>query len=280
MTALHNIKLTFLGTGTSTGIPVLGCTCEVCTSNDPRDKRLRCSVYIEVNGLHLLIDSGPDFRYQAMRANIKQVDAVLYTHHHFDHVFGMEDLRPYFFYNGNPIPCYLSPNIGTVLKNMFGYIFQDGTYPGVPKMQLQPVSGPFEVFGRYSFDVALPDGAPISMENTDRSVRVIPIPLLHGALPIYGYRIGNMAYLTDTSTIPDASFELLKDLDILVLDALRQQEHHSHFSITQAVDAANRIGAKQTYFIHMTHQVLHEREETALPPHMHFAFDGLTLAST
>ncbi|MBL7976732.1 MAG: MBL fold metallo-hydrolase [Bacteroidetes Order II. Incertae sedis bacterium] len=277
MTDPHKIKITFLGTGTSTGVPVLGCTCEICTSTDPRDKRLRCSAFIEVNGLHLLIDSGPDFRYQAMRAQIKQVDAVLYTHHHYDHVFGMEDLRPYFFYNPHPIPCYVAPNVGQVLQTMFGYIFQDGSYPGVPKMVLRSVSAPFEVSGRYSFDVALPDGTPLHQENTDCKVSITPIPLFHGALPIYGYRIGNMAYLTDTSAIPESSMTLLKGLDLLVLDALRPQEHHSHFSIAQAIEAATQIGAKRTYFIHMTHQVLHEREEALLPSHIRFAFDGLML---
>lgn len=271
------MRVTLLGTGTSTGVPVLGCTCEVCTSLDLRDQRLRCAAFIEVNGLHIVIDTGPDFRLQALRHQIRQVDAVLFTHHHFDHVVGMEDLRPYLFYNPNPIPCYTSPDTARYLQHMFGYIFEDGSYPGVPKLTLKPVLTAFEAVGRYGEGTNLANAKPPSRLNETECVQILPIPIFHGKLPIYGYRIGGFAYLTDCSEIPESSFGLLKGLEILVLDALRPTPHPTHFSIAQAVAAAERIGAKETYFIHMAHQVLHERETAGLPAHMFLAYDGLVL---
>lgn len=270
-------RVTFLGTGTSTGVPVVGCTCAVCTSSDPRDQRLRCSAYVEVGGLHIMLDSGPDFRQQALTHRIRQVDAVLITHHHYDHVFGMEDLRPFFFYNSATLPCFASPLTSDVLRNMFAYIFSDGSYPGIPKLALHPVTENFVINGRYDAQTCFPNGDPIQTTNHDQRIEVQPIPVLHGKLPIYGYRIGDFAYLTDTSHIPESSFHALQGLDVLVLDALREQPHHSHFSIAQAVQAARRIGARRTYFIHMTHQVLHETIQAQLPSGMFLAHDGLCI---
>ena len=257
------IQIVILGTGTSTGVPVIGCSCDVCMSDDPRDKRLRCSCYVKTHGVELIIDVGPDFRTQAMRAGISNVDAVLITHHHFDHVVGLDDLRPFLFENRTAIPCYASPNTVEILNRMFGYIFRDGTYPGTPNLVLNAVDESFQVTSR-----------------TKESVKstVIPVPAEHGDLMIYGYRIGKFAYLTDTSRVPDESLPLLQDLDVLVLDALRHRPHSMHLTISQAVDVAQQIGARQTYFIHMAHSVLHAKEDAKLPDRVSFAYDGLSFS--
>ena len=255
--------VTLLGTGTSTGVPVLGCDCDVCQSNDPRDKRTRCSCYIRVNGLGLLIDTGPDFRAQAMREDIDRVDAVLYTHHHFDHVVGIDDLRPFFFQNRRLLPCYTSEETEAVLRRNKEYIFRSEPYPGAPNLELRRArSGQaFRVVSRY--------------EN-DASVRVTPIEAYHGELPVLGYRVGDFAYLTDINRIPDRSWAHLQDLDVLVLDALRPTKHRTHFSFDEAVDVAQRLDPRQTYFIHMTHNALHAEACAALPDGIDLGYDGLT----
>lgn len=256
------MKVTLLGTGTSTGIPVIGCDCRVCKSDDPRDKRLRCACYIEVNGVHLLIDAGPDLRIQALRASMQKVDAVLLTHHHFDHVVGLDDLRPFFFDNRAPIPCFANEDTVTTLKSMFGYIFEDGSYPGVSKLELRQIDGRFEVQGRY---------------NPADSVEITPIHVFHGNTPVLAFRIGNFAYVTDTNQIPEDSFALLEGVEVLVLDALRHEPHRTHYTIAEAVEISRRINAKETYFIHMTHSLLHAEEDAKLPEGMHLGYDGLCL---
>lgn len=257
------IHIIILGTGTSTGIPVIGCSCPVCLSDDPRDKRLRCSCYVKAQGVDLIIDVGPDFRAQAIRAGIANVDAVLITHHHFDHVVGLDDLRPFLFENRTAIPCYTSPNSAEVLDRMFAYIFRDGTYPGTPNLELKAVEESFQVASR---------------DDERKKTTVIPVPVEHGDFLIYGYRIGNFAYLTDTSGVPDESVSLLQDLDVLVLDALRHRPHSKHLTISQAVEVAQQIGARQTYFIHMAHSVLHADEDAKLPDGVAFAYDGLSFS--
>ncbi|NNF59627.1 MAG: MBL fold metallo-hydrolase [Rhodothermaceae bacterium] len=263
---MTGLQVTLLGTGTSTGIPVVGCSCRVCTSADPRDQRLRCAAYVvaetEAGPVHLVIDTGPDFRQQALRFGIEAVDAVLITHHHFDHVVGLDDLRPFFFRNRKPIPVYAPPDTAAVLGEMFSYIFRDGTYPGIAKLDLHEVAESWMVTSR---------------EGAGAAVEVTPIPAFHGTLPLYGYRIGRFAYLTDVSTIPEASLPLLEDLDVLVLDALRHEPHPTHFTIEEAVAMAQRIGARATYFIHMTHSLLHAETDAALPEGIHLAHDGLRL---
>lgn len=256
------MTVTFLGTGTSTGVPVIGCCCDVCQSSDPRDKRTRTSCHIQVDGLDILIDTGPDFRRQALRENLKRVDAVLLTHHHFDHVVGMDDLRPFFFDNKRPIPCYGRSNTTKVVSSMFTHIFGPNRYPGAARLELETVHGPFQVHGRYADNAG--------------TVRVTPIEAVHGTLPLYGYRIGRFAYLTDTSDIPEASFDVLDDLDVLVLDGLRHESHPTHFSIPEAIQTARRIGARQTYLVHMTHSVLHAHEDERLPDGINLAYDGLS----
>jgi phosphoribosyl 1,2-cyclic phosphate phosphodiesterase len=256
------LRVTLLGTGTSTGIPVIGCACRVCRSTDPRDTRSRCACLVETDDLTLLIDTGPDFRQQALREGINRVDAVLYTHHHFDHVAGLDDLRPFFFRNKQPIPCYARANVAAVLRERFDYIFKDGTYPGLPRVYLHEVDGPFLVESRY---------------GTGAFLEVTPIDVYHGKLPMYGYRIGRFAYLTDTNHLPEISFDLLHGLDVLILDALRTESHPTHFSFDEAVAVARRIGARQTYFIHMTHSVLHAEIDATLPDGIALGYDGLSV---
>ena len=255
------MRVTLLGTGTSTGIPVIGCTCRVCTSDDPRDQRLRCACLIETQDLTLLIDAGPDLRTQLLRAGTRKMDAVLMTHHHFDHVVGLDDLRPFFFANATPITCYAQPQTAGIMRQMFSYIFQDGSYPGVAKLQLQEVTESFEVQGRYD----QPSG-----------VRVQPIEAYHGNLPLFGYRVGGFAYLTDVSRIPESSFAHLQDLDVLVISALRHKPHRSHFTIAESLEVAARIGARQTYFTHMSHFIKHAEEEEKLPSGVSFGYDTLS----
>lgn len=256
-----SLTVTLLGTGTSTGVPVLGCTCPVCTSEDPRDTRTRCACYVRIGPMGLLIDTGPDFRHQALREGIDRVDAVCYTHHHFDHIVGLDDLRPFFFQNHRRMPCYTHPDTAAVLRRNYDYIFGRKPYPGTGNVEIEIVTGPFEVPSRAD------DAAPVPVD---------PILLYHGDTPVYGYRIGRFAYLTDVNTIPEPSYAGLENIDVLVLDALRPDPHRTHFSFDEAVAAARRIGARQTYFVHMTHAVRHAEANGRLPEGVQLGYDGLT----
>ena len=255
------LTVTLLGTGTSTGVPVIGCGCEVCTSADSKDDRTRCSCYVQAGDVCLLIDTGPDFRRQALREDINRIDAVCYTHHHFDHVVGLDDLRPFFFQNRRVMPCYTHADTAAVLRRNYDYIFGGDPYPGAANVSLETVDGPFAVPSRYD------DAEPVPVD---------PILLRHGNMPVYGYRIGGFAYLTDVSEIPEPSYDGLDDLDVLVLDALRPKSHPTHFSFEEAVAVARRIGARQTYFVHMTHNVRHAEANARLPDDVQLAYDGLT----
>ncbi|MEM1041826.1 MAG: MBL fold metallo-hydrolase [Bacteroidota bacterium] len=258
--------MTLLGTGTSTGVPVIGCGCRVCTSADPRDARMRCAAHVvaetEHGPVHLQIDIGPDFRQQALRFGVSRVDALLFTHHHFDHVVGLDDLRPFFFGNRAAVPAYASPVTAGVLREMFRYIFER-TYPGASVLDLHEAAGPFTVPSRYDAEAA---------------VTVEPLEAFHGDLPVLGYRVGRFAYLTDVNRIPEATFEKLVALDVLVLDGLRREPHPTHFTFDEAVAAARRIGARQTYFIHMTHGALHAEIDAELPDGIALGYDGLTFS--
>lgn len=258
----RSLRATLLGTGTSTGVPIPGCDCEVCCSSDPRDRRLRCSCYVESNGLHVLIDTGPDLRQQCLNYDIRKVDAVLYTHEHFDHVAGLDDLRPFLIWNRAPLPCFAGERTYAELRRRYDYIFVDGTYPGVPKLDLRTIEGKFAVSSRH---------------GDDRTLEVEPVTAYHGNLPILGFRMGRFAYMTDVSRLPDESVARLQGLDVLVLSALRQQSHPTHFSFSEAIEAARRIGAQKTYFIHMTHNILHVRDQPLLPDGMWLAYDGMVL---
>lgn len=247
------MKVTILGSGTSTGVPMVGCSCPVCTSDDPRDKRTRTSLLVENNDKYILVDTATDLRTQAIRERIPTIDAVLYTHPHADHIHGIDDLRGFHFISRRIIPCYATSETLAEIDSKFSYIFTG--HPGYGYHQLlepHPLDGPLSLFG----------------------VNITPVPLLHGSMPSTGFRFGNFAYLTDCSSIPEASMQLLTGLDILVIDALRRTPHPHHFNFESAMDISGQIGARQTYFTHLTHEISH-REETQLPEGIFLAFDGL-----
>lgn len=256
------MKITVLGSGTSTGVPEIGCTCPVCTSTDSRDKRLRCSGLVEVNGVRILIDCGPDFREQMIRLNdFKAIDAVLVTHEHYDHVGGLDDLRP--FCRFRDVPVYAEAYMAQHLRERIPYCFTEHPYPGVPRIVLE------EVVPGQSFTVSNMEG---------NQVEILPLRIMHGKLPILGYRIGRMAWITDMLTMPEAEYEHLQGLDVLVMNALREKPHPTHQTLAEAIGNVKRLTPKETYFIHMSHHVgLHAEIGSLLPPNMHFAYDGLTI---
>lgn len=261
------LTVTLLGTGTSTGVPIIGCDCRTCTSDDPRDDRMRTSAHVVVHtkagDVHLQIDTGPDFRMQALRFGVAVVDALLVTHEHFDHIVGLDDLRPFFFQDPSPIPVFAQPSTADALRAMFRYVFER-TYPGSSRLDLHEVAeAPFTVASR-----TMPEA----------QVRVTPIPAKHGAIPVLGFRIGAFAYLTDVNAIPEASLRQLDGVDTLVLDGLRRTPHPTHFTFDDAIATARRVGARDTVFVHMTHSVLHTEDDATLPEGIRLGFDGLVLS--
>lgn len=251
------MKLTFLGTGTSTGNPEIGCRCEVCTSTDKRDWRMRSSALVETGGRKLLIDCGPDFRWQALTNGIDRLDGVLLTHEHYDHVGGLDDLRPFCRHHAE-VNIYAEKNVADAVRSRIPYVFQENPYPGVPRLRLH------EITAGTLFRVA--------------DIDVLPVRVMHGRLPILGYRIGNMAYLTDLKWLPEEEYPKLQHLDLLVIDALRETEHPSHACVNEALHIAGRLDPAQTYLIHMSHKIgLHAEVEKKLPPHVFYSFDGLTV---
>jgi phosphoribosyl 1,2-cyclic phosphate phosphodiesterase len=250
------VKVTFLGTGTSTGVPVPTCGCAVCRSDDPRDKRLRPSVLLEWDGRKVLIDTGTDLRAQALAFEIERLDAVLYTHAHADHVFGLDELRLFNWRMGGAMPVYGSPITLAAIRRTFWYVFEDvEAGGGKPLLEMHAVEGPFELLGR----------------------TIVPVPVEHGRLPVTGWRIGRFAYLTDVSAIPDSSYPLLAGLDVLVLSALRHRPHPTHLHLSRALDEAARIGAARTLFTHIAHEIAHAAVEPTLPAGVELAYDGLTV---
>ena len=252
------VRITFLGTGTSAGVPVIGCECATCRSTNPRDKRWRPSIFLRLDDdISVLVDASPDLRAQALAFKLKKIDAILLTHAHADHVLGLDDVRVFNFRQRAAIPCYGTVYTLDRVRQMFAYVFDPNTPRGggLPQLALSSLVGPFSL-GRST---------------------VIPVPLLHGTLPVLGFRIGAFAYLTDCSEIPSSSWPLLAGLDVLVLDALRHKPHPTHFTIEQAVSVARRIGAARTYFTHMTHDLPHEETCADLPDGMALAHDGLEL---
>jgi len=250
------MRVTFLGTGTSTGVPVPTCDCRVCTSDDPRDERLRPSVRIEWPGASLLIDTATDLREQALRHGIRRIDAVLYTHAHADHILGLDELRLYNWRQRGAIPVYGSPKTIEALRKTFWYVFDDQPVESTkPAIETHTVDGPFTLLGR----------------------RIVPVPLYHGSMPILGFRIGRMAYLTDVSRIPEASYSMLGDLDLLVLNALRERPHPTHLTIDQAIAEAERIGAQRTVLTHLSHEVHHATHSARLPRGVELTYDGMCL---
>ena len=257
--------LTFLGTGTSMGVPTLGCKCAVCTSavspdGDPRNRRTRPSIRLDFNGKTVLIDTGPDFHAQALRERLTQVDAVFYTHHHADHILGMDDLRPLSFRAPEGIPLFADANTETILRRVFHYTFRtEDRYATSARVTLNP----------------LPEGA--GAEIPLFGARFQRIPVTHGRETITGYRFGSAAYLTDMSDIPDESLPYLQDLDILILDALRPQPHPSHSHLAKSIAFVERLKPKRAFFTHMSHELDHAATELTLPNHIRLAYDGLQL---
>ena len=246
-----------LGVGSSAGTPVIGCQCQTCRSNNPKNKRLRCSAAIMTDqGDVILIDTGPDLRAQSLRAELTRADAVLYTHTHADHLHGIDDLRAFCQIQKKQIPLYGKSDAMQHIQDKFGYAIRPvGDFWDLPVLSLNPITGPFELFG----------------------LTITPIPVKHGYSDILGYRIGNMAYLTDVSDIPASSMSLLKNLDILMLDCLRYTPHYTHINVEQSLAFAGQINALDTYLIHMTHDIDYDKLSTELPDHIHVAFDGLKL---
>jgi phosphoribosyl 1,2-cyclic phosphate phosphodiesterase len=250
-------KITVLGSGTSVGVPTIGCHCDVCTSKDARDKRLRPSVLVSYEDRNVLIDTTPDLRTQALRARIERLDAVIFTHSHADHLMGLDDVRPFNFRQKGQIPIFASPETMAAIQRCFQYIFDSGNKESnVPKLDARILDGtPFDVFG---------------MEFT-------PVPILHGSQTIYGFRFGGAAYLTDHSEIPESSMDMLKGLDVLFLDALRYKPHPTHSTVERSIRTVDELAPHRAFFTHICHDLGHERAESMLPPHIRLAYDGLEI---
>lgn len=251
-------RVTFLGTGTSHGVPMIGCTCATCHSADPRDRRLRPSIYVQIdNGPAVLVDTGTDLRQQALMHELTRVDAILYTHSHADHVMGIDEVRRFNMLQRGAIPAYADARTVADLRRTFGYIFDapDQSGGGIPQIDLHTIDGPFDL-------------GPL---------HVMPVPIFHGRRPILGFRFGSFAYLTDCNGIPDASFGLLQDLDVLVLDALRHRPHPTHYTVAEALEAVERVKPNRTFFTHICHDLPHAATNATLPRGVELAFDGLAL---
>ncbi|MBR2400821.1 MAG: MBL fold metallo-hydrolase [Tidjanibacter sp.] len=251
------LKLTFLGTGTSQGVPMIGCHCAVCHSADPRDKRLRSSAMIENNDTRVVIDAGPDFRYQMLRAGVDNIDAILLTHQHTDHIMGLDDVRAFNYFCRKSIVVCATEEVERVVRKNFDYAFEEKPYPGAPKITLQRI-----------------DTEPFTIG----SMEIVPIRGRHFTLPVTGYRIGPIAYLTDFNHIESEELEKLKGVEVLVINALRHEPHISHFTLDEATEIARKVGATKSYFTHMSHQIgLHAEQEPQLPEGMFMAYDTLTI---
>ena len=238
---------------------MIGCDCEVCTSADSRDRRTRPAVLFSFDNRNLLVDTPPELRLQCIACEVRQVDAILFTHHHADHITGLDDVRRFNWLQSGPLTLYGSADTMQRVRHAFAYAFEDDPdYPSAkPDLRSEVIDGPFELFGR----------------------TVIPIPLMHGPLPVFGFRVGNIAYCTDCNAVPDSSRKLLEGLDVLVLDGLRRRPHPTHFNLDEAIAEAERIGARRTYFTHIAHELPHAETNAGLPEGMELAYDGLVCES-
>jgi phosphoribosyl 1,2-cyclic phosphate phosphodiesterase len=258
--ALNSFNVTFLGTGTSQGIPLIGCECSVCSSKDKCDKRLRSSILIEINGKNYSVDAGPDFRYQMLRENVKQLEGILFTHEHKDHVAGLDDVRPFNYLNNRDMDIYCDDLVERALKRDFFYAFSEVKYPGVPRLNL----------------IHIDKDTPFFLQD---EVKVTPIEVLHYNLPVLGFRIENFTYITDCKTISEEELEKIKGTEIFVINALREEEHISHLNLQEALEFIERIQPKQAYLTHISHH-LGKNEDLVkkLPSNVLPAYDGLKLA--
>ena len=249
-------KVTVLGSGTSQGVPVIACECKVCRSDDVRDKRLRSSIMVETNNHFFVIDTGPDFRQQMLRHSVKKIMAVLYTHEHKDHVAGLDDIRAFNFALKKDIDIYAEMRVQKALKREYAYIFSENKYPGIPQIQMHTIiNRVFEIEG----------------------VSIIPVRIMHHKLPVFGFRFGKFAYLTDLKSVPEEEKEKLLDLDVLILAALRKEAHLSHMNLEEALELIKELSPRRTYLTHLSHNFgLHAEEEKKLPADVWIAFDGLT----
>ena len=252
------MTITFLGTGTSQGVPVIACNCEVCTSADPRDNRLRTSIFIEGEGKVIVIDSGPDFRYQMLRAKVQHLDAIVFTHEHKDHIAGLDDIRAFNYKQSGPVDVYADLRVQASLKREFHYIFDEFKYPGIPQLNLRTIgSGTFNI-GKINFT---------------------PIEVMHHKLPVLGFRIKDFTYITDAKTVSETEKEKIKGSKILVINALQKQNHISHFTLDEAIAFAEEMGAGKTYFTHISHRLgRHGAVSEMLPGNVELAWDGLKLS--
>ena len=257
MSSTGDMKVTFLGTGTSQGVPVIACKCPVCRSTDTRDKRLRTSAMIETAGKVIVIDTGPDFRQQMLRARVDQLDAILYTHDHKDHIAGLDDVRAFNFIHQRAVDVYLEERVVPSIKREFSYIFAENKYPGIPQINLNTIDD-------FAFSAS--------------DIGVIPIRAFHYRLPVIGFRIGDFTYITDANYIPEEEKEKIAGSRYLVISALRKQKHISHFSLPEAVKLINEFGPRRGYITHISHQMgLHREVQKELPPNIKLAYDGLTV---
>jgi len=250
------VKITFLGTGTSQGVPVIACDCKTCLSDDYRDKRLRTSVLVEIDETILVIDAGPDFRQQMLRENVKRLDAIILTHEHKDHISGMDDVRAFNYKSQDAIDIFAEERVQKAVRKDYSYVFAEYQYPGIPKMRLNPVTD-------YGFAI--------------NGIHVIPLRVFHYRLPVYGFRIGDFAYITDANYIPEETKEKLYGVKYLVLNALRKEKHISHFSLREATDIIREISPRKSFITHISHQMgLHREVTTTLPTEIMLAYDGLS----
>jgi len=248
------VKITFLGTGTSQGVPVIACDCKTCLSDDYRDKRLRTSVLIEIDETILVIDAGPDFRQQMLRENVKRLDAIILTHEHKDHISGMDDVRAFNYKSQDAIDIFAEERVQKAVRKEYSYVFAEYQYPGVPKMRLNPVND-------YGFTI--------------KGINLIPLRVFHYRLPVYGFRIGDFAYITDANYIPEETKERLFGVKYFVINALRKEKHISHFSLREAIDIVREVSPRKAFITHISHQMgLHKEITATLPPEIMLAFDG------
>ncbi len=256
MTSAKDLKIeaTFLGTGTSQGVPVVACDCDVCKSTDIKDKRLRSSLLLNINGENLVIDAGPDFRQQMLREKVMTLRAILLTHEHVDHIFGLDDIRSYNWVQKKTMEIFAEKRVQDAIKRIFNYVFAEYKYPGIPKMRLKDVSN-----------------APLDIDG----VEIIPIRCFHHKLPVFGYRIGNLTYITDSNFIPDEELKKLYGTKILVINALRKEKHISHFSLEEALKVIERVKPEKAYLTHISHNFgKHEEIQKELPENVFMAYDG------